>query len=426
MSVMARALWLALLGLGLSGCAALVERGDQPLDVSDDAEAATYEVLYSADFLPADGIALVEIRVTQDAGQLREADFRAPASRYKPLAADGELVETDRGFLWRPPEGGGVLTYEFKVANQRGRGNPPSYDARMEAAWALLRADHLFPPARTRTAGPAQSQPWIRLTGPDDWHFETRYGPVGAEPVAIRERERRFIRPTGWMVAGQLGIRRDEIAGIAVAVAGPTEQGFRRNDILAMLNWNLSALLEVFPDERDRLLIVGANDPSWRGGLSGPYSLYLHTDRPMVNEDGTSTVIHELVHVYSRQSASGNDNWIIEGIADFYAVEIMRRTGTITAARFERAVTSMAQRAQRIDTLKARGVNHDQRAAAARLMYEIDQEIRAASNGRQSLDDLMPLLEPDRTALTQALFETALTDLLGRPSETLSDWAALL
>ena len=49
--------------------------------------------------------------------------------------------------------------------------------------------------------------------------------------------ERRFDQPTGWIVTGALGVRRERIAGVRVAVAGPVDHNVRRLDTLAMLNW---------------------------------------------------------------------------------------------------------------------------------------------------------------------------------------------
>ena len=35
--------------------------------------------------------------------------------------------------------------------------------------------------------------------------------------------------------------------------------------------------------------MVGANDPMWRGGLSAPRSLYLHSGRPLIESDGPTS-----------------------------------------------------------------------------------------------------------------------------------------
>ncbi|MEZ4290169.1 MAG: hypothetical protein R3E53_06345 [Myxococcota bacterium] len=39
---------------------------------------------------------------------------------------------------------------------------------------------------------------------------------------------------------------------------------------------------EVFGELPDRLQLVVAGDPMWRGGLSGPNSLYLHAGLPLI------------------------------------------------------------------------------------------------------------------------------------------------
>ena len=57
--------------------------------------------------------------------------------------------------------------------------------------------------------------------------------------------------------------------------------------LLAFLRWNLPALVDIFPDFPERVLVVSAGDPMWRGGLSGPGSLYIHAERPLISGNGT-------------------------------------------------------------------------------------------------------------------------------------------
>jgi hypothetical protein len=398
--------------------------GSAPLPLSsavaDHPPAAEYGVVYRAQFLPERGVAIAEIEIRQRQHLLRELAFAAPRARYRPIGADGRLTETERGFVWVPPRGGGVLRYEFTVERQRGDREPQAYDALMTREWALLRADQLFPPARTRTARGARSRPSLELTGPDEWSFETRYGSV-EETLEIEELERGFVRPTGWMIAGRLGIRREEIADRQIAVAAPVGQGFRRLDTLAMLNWNLPYLVEVFPEFPQRLLIVGAGDPMWRGGLSGPASLYLHADRPMLSENGTSTLIHELVHVGSRFASVGLDNWIVEGIAEYYSVELMRRSGTITDHRFELALEMLERWGATAPTLRGKRANGPMRAAAAVLLHHLNREIEQATGGEHNLDEVMRRLQPFRRQLSLEVLLEVTAAVLGAPSVVLAE-----
>ena len=79
------------------------------------------------------------------------------------------------------------------------------------------------------------------------------------------------------MLAGKIGSRNEKIGSVRVVVAAPAGDSARRQDTLAFLNWKLPRLQEVFPQLPQRLLIVSAGDPMWRGGLSGPLSMFLHS-----------------------------------------------------------------------------------------------------------------------------------------------------
>jgi len=47
--------------------------------------------------------------------------------------------------------------------------------------------------------------------------------------------ERRFDRPMGWMVAGAVGTRREQVGPTEISVGGPKGDVIRRNDTLAFL-----------------------------------------------------------------------------------------------------------------------------------------------------------------------------------------------
>ena len=58
--------------------------------------------------------------------------------------------------------------------------------------------------------------------------------------------------------------------------------------------------------------VVGAADPMWRGGLSASNSLFLHADRPLISENGTSTLVHELTHVITRVRGADGDVSVLD------------------------------------------------------------------------------------------------------------------
>jgi hypothetical protein len=310
------------------------------------------------------------------------------------------------------PRGGGMLRYRVVVDQRRGTG----HDARMTDKWAIVRLGDLFPPARVRSRVGATSSSTVGLSGPPSWSFETRYGSA-AKARAVVDPDRRFDRPTGWAIAGHLGIRRDRIADRRVAVAAPVGEPFRRLDTLAFLRWTVPALTEVFPEFPGRLLVVGASDGMWRGGLSGPGSAYLHAGRPLISENGTSALLHELVHIATAPSAAAQDDWIVEGLAEYYSLEILRRTGGISERRFDRSMRTLRAWADR----KKGGINEPSTGAdtawAGLKFHALADELDQAGG---SLDAIVRELIRGGT-LTRGALKAEVNEVLGRASVTLVD-----
>ena len=73
------------------------------------------------------------------------------------------------------------------------------------------------------------------------------------------------------------------------------------------------------------------------------FALYLHADRPLISQNGTSTPLHEMVHVASGLHGTGGADWIVEGLADYYSVELLRRSNTISQKRFDQSIETLAQ-----------------------------------------------------------------------------------
>ena len=48
---------------------------------------------------------------------------------------------------------------------------------------------------------------------------------------------------------GRLGVRRETLAGVRVAIAGPEGHDVRRMDMLALLSWTLPELVAILPSK---------------------------------------------------------------------------------------------------------------------------------------------------------------------------------
>lgn len=374
--------------------------------------AGDYGVAYSAHFLPEQGLAEVTLEIDQPEARLLELNFNAPQDRYSNFIGDGKIFRKAERVIWQPPSTGGRINYLVQVNQVRGT----SYDAVITDDWAVLRLDDLFPPASVRSLSGSRSNATLNLSGPKGWSFETGYGRI-EQPLAVTNPDRRFVRPIGWLAAGKLGVRRDQIGGREIVVAAPRGESFRRLDLLAFLNWTLDELVGVFPDLPDYLLVVGGSQDMWRGALSGPASLYLHPDRPLISENATSTLLHELVHVAMSAAPAPGADWIAEGLAEYYSLRVLLRSGGITQERYEAALERLERWSQREQGRLADPSKGADTAYAVLLFAELDKELQAAGS---SLDLVVERLFSAGT-IDQAAFRSLLEADLGGPSATLAD-----
>ena len=382
-----------------------------PAAWSQDAPNRVYQVNYSGTFKPSEGIFAARIEVRQETHLLRVLDFAAPESHYRDFSGDGEIRRDGDRLLWSVPETGGSLQYDVVVDHKRGE----TLDASLTSRWSIVRLDDLFPPASVRTRKRSQSHATLDFKGPKGWLYETPYGPIEGQEAIVND-GRRFDRPIGWLAAGKLGIRREIIADRKVAVAAPIDQGLRRVDILAFLGWVLPDLVEVFPEFPERLMVTGAREGMWRGALSGPKSLYVHSDRPLLSENGTSTLLHELVHIACGLNRGEREDWIIEGLAEYYSLEILRRSGGVTRQRFEASMDELEAWAKSgKGALRSPSTGADT-ARAVIVFRDVQTELREKKAGK--LDSIVRELVAGEDLTGARLLALVETKLDG-PSKTL-------
>ncbi|MCQ4259076.1 hypothetical protein [Stutzerimonas stutzeri] len=343
---------------------------------------------YIVKFVPERDVAEVQL-LLEDGSAVRQLDFNlGKDGAYSAFETDTEgswQEEGGRG-IWRPASGKARLSYQVTISHQRKSGR---FDARMTENWALLRGDDLVPSGRLSQQDGVRLISRMKVELPEGWSsVETGWPRIGKNRFRIDNRERLFDRPTGWIVAGKLGSRRAKLGETDVTVAGPVGEGFRRMDIVTMMTFVWPELQNVFPRDPKKLLVVGAGDPMWRGGLSGPNSLFMHAERPLVSENGTSSLVHELVHVFSRITDADRSDWISEGLAEYYAIELVRRAGGMSEDRYQLVREHLTKWSRKVDSLRTEHSTGPITARAVLLMQDLDREIRTRSKSRHSLDDV--------------------------------------
>lgn len=380
--------------------------------------AASADLQYDIDYTVTPvrdlGGAWVELKVQQRKRLLRELIMRMPADRISEVSGDGDVTTGGSRLTWLPPDEGGQLRWFVSINSSRGT----AYDAYINNEWALFRAEDIIPATSTKTLKGASSNTSIRFVLPDSWSVVTQY--AGDEQrFAVDNPERRFDRPTGWIVMGDLGVRTETIAGTRVKIAGPAGQGVRRLDMLALLQWNLAELTRVLPFFPDRLTVVSAGDPMWRGGLSGPMSLFLHSDRPLLSENATSTLLHESVHIGLGRRAGDGADWIVEGVAEYYSLQALRRSGTISERRFSSAMKMQERWGSEASSLCNGNSSGANTAHAVTLLGRLDLQIQKKTDEQQSLDDVIRSLAIRDGPITIAEFRETVTNTMGSSSDLL-------
>lgn len=345
---------------------------------------------YHVRFLPESDQAEVSLTLG-DGERVSSLTFNlGDEGNYSDFSGDGEWSQEspERG-VWQPGKGVAKLTYRVRISHPREDGR---FDARMTEDWALLRGDNLVPSARLRQQNKTELVARLQFELPKGWRgVETGWPKIGKDKFRIDNPQRKFDRPTGWIVAGKIGTRRAQLGQTDVTIAAPVGEGMRRMDILTLLTFVWKEAQAVFPRDPAKLLIVGAGDPMWRGGLSAPNSYYMHADRPLVSENGTSALVHELVHVFSRIQSRDRSDWITEGLAEYYAIELVRRAGGLSEERYQKVREQLVDWSEPVKSLRGKSASGPVTARAVLLLQELDREIRQKTKGStepRSLDDV--------------------------------------
>jgi hypothetical protein len=373
-------------------------------------ESRVYRVDYRVRIVPTERVAHVTVRLRDPDRLLKEVQWRIDPERHRDFTAGGGLEVEGDVVRWAPAGAESTFKYVFRIEHLR---DERSYDARCAESWAIFRGDDLIPPAKVRVSKGAISRSRLRLQLPDGWSAVAPYARADNGNFLIDDPHRGFDRPVGWIVVGDLGVVREKVAGARIAVAGPVGQRLHRLDVLALLRWTLPSLEEMVGALPDRLLVVMAGDPMWRGGLSGPRSAFVHASRPLISEDGTSPVLHELVHSVLRLEPGPGGDWIVEGLAELYSMEALVRSRTISRKRHAKVVKRMKERGRQVSSLAVDDSSGEITARGVTVLYALDAEIRSRTEDQRGLEDAVGVLVAARPKVTNAELRAAAEQVAG-------------
>lgn len=385
-------------------------------DIADSKKV--YQMVFSASLDPKSGQAHASVTLKQHRQLVRSIEFVMPKDRYLNIQSTSPIEINGERVMWRPLKTGDTLHFDFVIDHQRSN---RKLDAQITDTWAILKLDHLFPTVTSRVVKGATSETSLILNAPKPWSIETPYGSGAGQVLVIDNPSRNFDPPRGWVIAGELGVRRENKDGRHISVAAPLGSGLRANDVLAFVRWTLPSLVELLPDTPQRLLIVSGSEDMWRGGLSGAGSLYLHSDRPLISGNRTSPLLHEIFHVASGLHSKAGADWIIEGLAEYYSLTLLLRSDGISRVRYNKSFETLARWSANTPCTATDRSKGKQTAHGALIMRALDAEIRSATGEKASLDTLVQKLVQADEGITNASFRASVTEITGVPVRALTN-----
>src|SRR3546814_19583106 len=102
----------------------------------------------------------------------------------------------------------------------------------------------------------------------------------------------------------------------------------------------------------------------------------------MVSEGGNSPMLRELVQMLVRVNDRERSDWISEGLAEYYAIELLRRAGGMSDERYQSLNDRFARDSKRVTTLRGEQIRPATVAKAVLLLQELDREIRLKTRNK--------------------------------------------
>jgi len=336
--------------------------------------------------------------------------------RFDAFDGTGTITQTADQVHWVPGAPYAHLTYRVQIDHSRGR--QKRYDSYASPEWIITRGRDLFPRIRLsyrpRGKERPKSRARLRFRLPAGWTSMTAHELLGADLFQLASRNSVLDRPTGWMILGKFDARRQEIAGTMVTIARPRNIGIAASEIFNLFTTTLPGLTKLFSHPQARLLIVNGPDPMWHGGISGKDSFFMHAKRPLRTPDRTSPYLHELFHVLQPYRPAADADWIEEGLAEYYSLELQRRAGLLDASEFSLGLEYFKRFGLWHVDLTTQQDNAATNNSAPLIMFAIDQRVQRATAGARRLDDVVIALARDGGVVSTESFQRVVERVAGK------------
>ncbi|WP_428407794.1 hypothetical protein [Hyphococcus sp.] len=265
----------------------------------------------------------------------------------------------------------------------------------------------------------------VSFDAPESWRFTTPWEQVSSDGRDFTAKNTDDLLDSAFMGGEHL----EEILPVAgnearLAVAPPLHEV--KPVMVSTLKHSLGAYEKLFDAPMPEALLVIVGDASFSGGgvMGRSISIVLGDDE---NNLPAYIAAHEGFHVWNVQwtleQNNGDMEWLKEGLAEYYANVTRLRGGDVSEEEFLAELGNRAGiylTALQGDSIAGGGARKLRDAGSYNLVYSggmmlcaaLDAEIRRASDGAKSLDDLMRDLHRRYAGGAEPLTMNMLTDIL--------------
>jgi predicted metalloprotease with PDZ domain len=106
------------------------------------------------------------------------------------------------------------------------------------------------------------------------------------------------------------------------------------------------------------------------------------------------------MHVVMGARAGADGDWVVEGLAEYYSLELLRRSNTIGARRYRKSIARLAKRGAAVERLRVARSSGATTARGADVLRRLDRHLRGETRDRKSLDDVLRALVAARAPIT--------------------------
>jgi predicted metalloprotease with PDZ domain len=134
----------------------------------------------------------------------------------------------------------------------------------------------------------------------------------------------------------------------------------------------------------------------------------------LISTDLSSPILHELMHAVMGARSGDDGDWVVEGLAELYSLELLVRSKTVSRRRYGKAMLRLKEKSRGVASLAAEDSSGAVTARAVVVLHEIDEQIEAATDGESGLDEVVRRLSAERGVVSSERFRRIAEEIAGR------------